>query len=399
MLHNDDIRSRIARALPEVVAIRRDLHAHPELGYEEHRTSKVISDELTRIGVEHVTGLAGGTGVLAHLPSTAGDDASSIALRADIDALPIEELTGAPHASTSPGVMHACGHDGHTANLLGVARVLNQLTHRPNPVTLLFQPAEEGGAGAKKMCEDGALAGTRLGPPVTRIYGLHGWPELPVGTAACKPGPLLAATDAFDVVIHGKQTHAAYPHLGVDPIVAASHVISALQTVASRCVAPTESCIVTVGQVHAGTARNIIPHEARLSGTARTLSELTRKRVRDAFRRVVEQTAGAHGCTATITWSPGYPVTSNDPETTERFFALARKTLGDESVFVVPEPSMGGEDFAFYGQIVPACFFLIGVRPRGRDSYPFLHQPTFDFNDDALPVGMELMCGLALAEN
>ncbi len=394
------LRELIQKELPELTAIRRDLHAHPELGYQERRTSGVVVRELARLGIAHRAGYAGGTGVVAHLPATVsgGDSQGAIGLRADMDALPIEERTGVAYASTTRGVMHACGHDGHTTNLLGVARVLSKV-ERPRPVTLIFQPAEEGGAGGKRMCEEGALRGDGgggLGAPVSEIYGLHGWPQLALGKVATRPGPLLAATDNFVVTVRGRQSHAAQPHLGHDPIVCASAMIGALQTIASRAVSPTDSVVVTVGTIQGGTARNIIPEAVTFAGTVRTLTPETRETARERFFALVRGVAAGHACEAQIAWEEGYPVTRNDPEATERFFAVARETLGAARVEEVPAPTMGGEDFSYYGQHVPACFFVLGLLEEGRAEMPALHQPEFDFNDAALPVGIEMMCALAL---
>lgn len=400
---SDQTTSLIRAALPDLIAIRHDLHAHPELGYQEKRTSGVVVRELSRLGVAHKAGLAGGTGVVAHIPATTGATDGTIALRADMDALPIVERTGKPYASTTPGTMHACGHDGHTANLLGVARVLTQLGHRPRPVTLIFQPAEEGGAGGKKMCEEGVLLGSKgggLGPRVESIYGLHGWPQLPVGVVATRPGPLLAATDNFVVVVKGTQAHAAYPQLSRDPIVAAAHVVTALQTIASRAVGPLDSVVVTVGAIQGGTARNIIPESVKLVGTVRTLEAGVRATAKERFFAIVQHTARAHGCEGQIQWEEGYPVTSNDRGATERFFSIARAAFGDAAVAIVGNPTMGGEDFSYYGQQVPACFFVLGLCPpermpdQGGAGYPSLHQPEFDFNDEALEMGIRTMIEL-----
>ncbi len=393
-----DLRPLIREALPDLVRIRHDLHAHPELGYQERRTSRVVTDELARLGVAHKGGLAGGTGVLAYIPPTNPRDEAkgSIALRADMDALPIAEKTGKPYASKTPGVMHACGHDGHTTNLLGVARVLSRLEHRPNPVTLVFQPAEEGGAGGKRMCDDGVLAGTVLGPKVREIFGLHGWPQYNVGVVGSRPGPMLAATDAINVTIRGTQAHAAYPQYSADPVVAMSQIIVALQSIASRNVAPQDSIVVTIATVQGGTARNIIPSEVSFTGTMRTLLPETRVHGKKRFYEITEGIARAMGCRADITWEPGYPVTFNDAGSTEKFFRIAQGAIGAERVRPVPYPSLGGEDFSFYGQIVPACFFILGVKPENTEEYPSLHQPEYDFNDDALETGVELMCRLAL---
>lgn len=395
-----DIRSLIARELPSLVELRHDLHRHPELAYQEKRTSEVVARELSAIGVKHVAGLAGGTGVVAHIPPTdpARANSPAIALRADMDALPIEERTGLPYASTKPGLMHACGHDGHTANLIGVARVLTKLTHRPNPVTLLFQPAEEGGAGAKRLCEDGALSGKVIGPRVGVVFGLHGWPQFEVGTVGSRPGALLAATDNIVVTIRGTGAHAAYPQYANDPILAASHVVAALQSIVARNTSPFDSVVVTIATMNAGTARNIIPETATFAGTIRTIKAETRVATKARFFQVVENTARAFGCRAEIDWQEGYPVTFNDPDTTARFDRVARDTFGAARVVDIPTPTMGGEDFSYYGEHAPGCFFVLGVRPKGRDSYPTLHQPEYDFNDEALETGIEAMVALALSE-
>lgn len=396
-----DVHALIQADLPDLISIRHDLHRHPEIMFEETRTCQVVQQHLTDLGVPFKAGLAGGTGVVAHLPATNGGS-ETVALRADMDALPILEETGKAYASENEGVMHACGHDGHTAILLGAARALSKLEERPNAVTFVFQPAEEGGAGGQKMCEDGALlgeAGGGVGSPVTRIFGLHGWPQMPLGTVATRPGPLLAATDEFEITIRGVQAHAAYPHLGRDPIVAASALIGALQSIASRTVSPIDSVVVTVGRIHAGSAKNVIPESAHLEGTIRTLRAETRTEATHRLKLIADQVATAYGCRADVDLQEGYPVTSNDPELVDHFNKVAQETIGAERVGHVDEPSMGGEDFSFYGHHVPACFYLLGLLPDGEDPLriPQLHQPTFDFNDGAIATGVEMMCRLALA--
>lgn len=399
MLTADALRSRIRDVLPEFIRIRHDLHAHPELAYQEKRTSQIVAAELKKMGVQHVAGLAGGTGVLGYIPPTrpGAEKLGSIALRADMDALPILEKTGASYASKTPGVMHACGHDGHTANLLAVAKVLTSLDDRPHGVTLVFQPAEEGGAGGKRMCEDGALDGSKIGTAVREIFGLHGWPHYDLGVVGSKPGPLLAATDNFVVRIKGTQSHAAYPQLSADPIVAVAHVITALQTICSRNIAPQDSIVVTVATINGGTARNIIPADVSFSGTMRTLKPETRTLGKRRFYEIAQSVAAAMGCRAEIDWEEGYPVTFNDEQLTSKFFRIAEQTVGANRVAHVPTPSLGGEDFSYYGHHVPACFFILGVKPKDRETYPSLHQPEYDFNDDALETGVEVMCRLALA--
>jgi len=396
------LRDIVRADLPELVAIRHDLHRHPELGYEEERTSGVVQRELKAAGVAFRAGVAR-TGVVAHIPATERTDRPAVALRADMDALPIVEATGRPYASSRPGVMHACGHDGHTTILIGAARALSRVARRPNPVTFLFQPAEEGGAGGERMCDEGALLGDEgggVGPRVGSIFGLHGWPQLPLGVVATRPGPLLAATDDFVVKVRGVGGHAAFPHLARDPVVAAAHVVTALQTIASRSTSPLDSVVCTVGKIAGGSANNVIPPEVELVGTVRTLRAETRRMARERFFTLVEATAAAFGCRAEIDWQDGYPATFNDAALTERFFAVARDGLGAERVAVAPEPVMGGEDFSYYGRHVPACFYMLGLLAPGADpaAVPLLHQPEFDFNDDAIATGVEMMCRLALAE-
>jgi amidohydrolase len=399
----EQVRSLIQAALPDLVALRHDLHRHPELSYQEKRTSSVVQRELSKLNVAFKPGLGGGTGVVAHIPATfaAANEKPAVALRADMDALPIIEHTGKPYSSIHPGVMHACGHDGHTTMLLGVARVLSALPVRPNAVTLIFQPAEEGGGGGEVMCKEGVLQGENgggIGPHVGRIFGLHGWPSLPVGVVQSRPGPMFANTDDFVITVRGMQAHAAYPHLGRDPIVAAAHVITALQTLSSRNTNPLQSMVVTVGQINAGTANNIIPETCTLVGTIRTLTPQMRAFAKERFFGVVQQTADAFDCKAEIDWQDGYPATINDAKMTEHFFAVARDTLGSDRVQHMPDPTMGGEDFSYFAQQVPACFFALGLIPKGVDRFPSLHQPDFDFNDDAIPTGVELFCKLATAE-
>jgi hippurate hydrolase len=391
------VKSLIEGELPSLVALRRDLHAHPELSYEERRTSEVVQRELAAIGVEFKPGLGKGTGVLGYLPATQPTSRGAVALRADMDALPIEEKTGKAYSSCTSGVMHACGHDGHTTILIGAARVLSKM-ERPRPVAFVFQRAEVGGGGADVMCKEGVLAGEPgggIGAPVETIFGLHGWPNFELGKVASKPGPLLAATDDFVVTIRGTGSHAAYPQFARDAILTSAQIITALQSIVSRNVPPLDSVVVSVGAINAGTADNIIPETVRFIGTVRTVSRTMRALAKTRFYEIVEGTAAAMGCRAEISWREGYPVTSNDAAATERFFEIARATVGEDRVETVEAPTMGGEDFSYYGQYAKACFFLLGLRPKGVKEYPTLHQPDFDFNDDALAPGIEMMCALA----
>ena len=393
-----NIENLIAAELSRIVEIRHDLHAHPELGYEEVRTSKVVQDELTRENIKFVAGLAGGTGVLGYLPATKDPEKSpTIALRADMDALPIEENSGKAYASKTKGKMHACGHDGHTSILLGAARVLNK-HERPNNVLLVFQPAEEGGGGGRKMCEDGVLNGKLLGKPVQRIYGLHGYPLLQVGELGTRTGALLASADCFEITITGKGGHAAMPHFGIDPIVVASHIVVALQTIASRNVSPLDSIVVTIGKVEAGTTNNVIPNEAKLIGTLRTLTAATRELGEEKIKRIAKDVAQAFGATAKTEWLYGYPVTWNDADATADFRKAIEPVFGNKLQREDVEPVMGAEDFSFYGEHVPACFYWLGLLNPDQERYPNLHAPEFDFNDAAIPVGIRAMCTLALSE-
>jgi amidohydrolase len=392
------IRDVVADRLGDITAIRRDLHQHPELMFEEHRTSELVQRELRDAGVEFVAGLAKGTGVLAHLPATVGEPLPAIALRADMDALPIRETTGKPYASQHDGVMHACGHDGHTATLLGAAKVLAALPQRPRPVTFLFQPAEEGGAGGKFMVQDGALDGSRIGPPVTQIFGLHGWPFLPVGQVATCVGPMLAATDQFTIRVQGKGCHAALPHHGRDPVLAAAQIVNLAQSLAARGTDPLDSLVVSITTIHGGDAFNVIPDEVTMTGTMRTLVDETRRSTKARFLELIDATARGLGCTAEVEWVEGYPVTRNHPEAVERFRTVAGGALGEGRVVDFGKPIMGGEDFSFYCDVVPACFFALGLLRDGDDpeQVPQLHQSTFDFNDAALATGVEVFVQLAV---
>ena len=402
MALSQSVKDTIHNELDEIVAIRHDLHKNPELSFHEERTSKVVQRELDRLGIAYKANMAGGTGVVAFIPSTEVDESvPSVALRADMDALPITEQTGIAYSSTRDGVMHACGHDGHTSILLGVARVLNSLETRPNNVTLVFQPAEESGGGGQRFCAEGMLegsAGGGIGSRVGRIFGLHGWPSLKLGTARTKPGPLMASTDEFVITVRGKGGHAARPHLTRDPIVAASAIVMSLQTIVSRSTSPVDSVVCTIGRIEGGTVDNVIPEAVELEGTTRALTPQMRKLAEERLREISESVAKAHGCTVEIRWNVGYPVVHNDRAMVEKFFGLAGRVLGEENVTLAEAPVMGGEDFAYYAEHVPACFYFLGLCPKGDGSYPEIHTPRFDFNDKAIPLGMELMTRLAIEQ-
>ena len=386
------IESLIEKQLPGSIQIRHGLHRIPELGYQEFKTATAIRAELSRLGISFVEGVANApTATVAWV----GDvHKPCIALRADIDALPILEQTGAAYASTHPGMMHACGHDGHTATLLGVAAILKSIESTLQVcVKFLWQPAEEGGGGGKRLVAAGVLDG-RIGPKVSAIFGLHGWPGLKVGVIATKPGALLAATDQLTAVFTGRGCHGAFPHLGRDPIVCACEAVINLQQVVSRDFDPIEPVVVTVGKFNAGTAVNIIPDTATIEVTVRTLTDSGRKRIAELVERRLNGIATAGGCTVKIDWTEGYPATVNDPAMYDYVAKTARTTFGPQRFFPVGSPSMGGEDFAFYLEKVPGCFFLVGVQPMEATDYPSLHSDHFDFTDGAMAVGMRMFLEL-----
>lgn len=382
--------------LASLTQIRHDLHAHPQLAFDETYANNLVTSELTHLNIPHHSPIAQ-TGVVAWID---GDDKSQArALRADMDALPITEQTSAPYTSTNPGCMHACGHDGHTTILIGAARILAKLAATsplPYPVKFLFQPAEEQEGGAELMIQHGALTEQFGDFQTKRIYGLHGWPGLKVGQLATKPGPLLASADTFQITVTGRGGHAAMPHTTADPITAAAHIVTALQTIVARNTDPTDPAVVTVGTFNAGSIENVIPQSATLTGTTRAITETTRDFLHQRVIEIAQHIAAAHNTSAQVDINRGYPVTLNNPEATDTVLNTARNLLGEHNVILAPNPSMGAEDFAYYSQQIPACFYLIGLCPPDQDTFPNLHTPQFDFNDDALKTGLTMMCHLAL---
>ncbi|MDB5295923.1 MAG: hypothetical protein JWO31_1906 [Phycisphaerales bacterium] len=390
---NGGLAEAVSSHLPRLTDLRHRLHRIPELSFQEHETAAAVRAELDRLGIPYVAGIEGAaTGTVAWI----GDPAKPcVALRADIDALPIVEQTGVPYASTHAGRMHACGHDGHTTMLLGAAAVLKAM-ERDLPVCVKFvwQPAEEGGGGGRVMCEAGVLDG-RVGPKASAVFGLHGWPGLPVGTVATKPGALLAATDSFAATFVGRGCHGAFPHMGVDPIVTACEAVLNLQQFVSRELDPTDQGVVTVGKVYAGTATNIIPDEATIEGTARTLHPAARAAIQASIRRRCQGIAAANNCQVRFAWTDGYPPTINDPAMADYVAATAKRALGPDRYLTATRASMGGEDFAYYLEQVPGCFFLVGVERPGAPAGPPLHSDRFDFADAAIPVGVRMFVELA----
>ena len=374
---------------PGVVADRRDIHQHPELAYEEKRTSALVEARLRELGLEVRTGV-GGTGVVGLLRGRSAG--KTVLLRADMDALPIREENQAPYASRHPGVMHACGHDAHTAILLGVARVLvDRRAEIPGTVKFMFQPAEEGGAGALRMIEDGVLED----PSVDAAFGLHVDTERYVGQVALRPGPAMASSDRFTITVRGKGGHAASPQRTVDPIVIGAHIVTALQTIVSREVSPSQPAVVTVASMVAGTTYNVIPDTATIQGTVRAYRDKVRQHVEDRLGEVARGVAAAMRATAEVDYRSGCPALENDAEKVELVRAALGELLGPAAV-LVREPVMGAEDFAFILQRVPGAFMHLGVRDPGWESPRPVHTATFDLNEDALPVGVAALAATAL---
>jgi amidohydrolase len=391
------VRGFIAEEAAHATALRRELHTHPETCYEEVRTSARIRAELDAAGIVHVDGLAGGTGTIAFLGGASG---SAVGLRADIDGLPIVEEGSPAWKSRTDGRMHACGHDGHTAILVGAARVLKRLSQEaplPNPVRFLFQPAEEGGAGGRRMVEDGALDARPEGPAVRRIYGLHNFPGVPLGVLQTRRGALFASSDRFEIEIRGKAAHAAWPHHGHDPILAGSAIVAALQGIVARELDPLDAGVGSVTIFESGTAMNQIPATARLQGTARALREETRSHIERRIGEIARDVARAHRCDAEPRYIRGYPVTKNDDASVAEFERIVREDVTAQRLEHMDVPVMGGEDFAFYAEKVPACFYILGMED-GVWKSAHLHQPNYDFNDAAIPHGIEAMVMLALAD-
>ena len=372
------IRNRFAELHDEITAWRRDFHEHPEILYEVHRTADIVADKLREFGCDEVVEGIGRTGVVGVIKGREGGSGKVIGLRADMDALPMTERTGLPHASKTPGAMHACGHDGHTAILLGAAKYLSETRNFDGTVVVIFQPAEEGGAGGLAMVEDGLMDRWNI----DEVYGLHNMPGIPAGEFAIRPGALLASADEFNIQIKGVGGHAAQPHTTVDPVVAAAHVIVALQSVASRNADPTKSLVVSVCTVKSDTeAHNIIPGAVALRGTVRALDPELREMAEARIRNLVTATAAAFGAEAEIDYKRGYPVTMNSPEQTDFAADMAEAVSG--RVDREAAPVLAAEDFAYMLEARPGAYIMLG---NGVDR-PAVHHTEYDFNDDAIPAG------------
>jgi amidohydrolase len=379
---------------PQLQEIRRDLHAHPELRYEETRTSEVVARELAACGIEVHRGL-GGTGVVGVL--RAGSSPRLLGLRADMDALPIAEVNEFAHRSRHAGKMHACGHDGHTAMLLGAARHLAATRQFDGGVVFIFQPAEEGGAGAQKMIDDGLFERW----PCAAVYAMHNWPGLKVGQFGFNPGPLMASGNLFEIRIKGKGAHAALPHLGVDPVMVAVQVAQGLQTIVTRAKKPIDAAVLSITVLRAGDTHNVVPDEALLGGTVRTFDERVTDLIESRMREVATLTAAAHGAQAEVSFNRYYPPTVNHPAETTFVADVAAAMVGEANVVRQHEPAMTAEDFSFMLKARPGSYFVIGNgdgahREMGHGIGPcMLHNPSYDFNDELIPLGATAWVRLA----
>ena len=370
--------NRVADLQNEIAEWRHDIHAHPELLFDVNRTAGMAAEKLREFGCDEVVTGIGRTGVVGVIHGRKGNSDKVIGMRADMDALPIEEETGLAYKSTVPGKMHACGHDGHTAMLLGAARYLAETRNFAGTAVVIFQPAEEGGAGGKVMVDDGMMERFKI----DEVYGMHNHPGMPVGEFALRPGPLMAAADFLTIDIEGKGGHAAHPNAAVDTIVVGGQMINAIQSIVSRNIDPLEPAVVSITQFHAGSTHNIIPQTAQLHGTARSLSPQVRDLLEKRLHEVVERTAAVYGAKAKLTYERGYPTVINHVAQTDFAANVAREIAGKDKVSTDMAPVMGGEDFAFMLEARPGAFIFVG----NGDSAS-LHHPQYNFNDEAIPFG------------
>lgn len=373
----------------ELTALRRDLHANPEIGFKELRTSGIVAGALEALGIEVHRGI-GGTGVVGVVRGKKSDSGRMIGIRADMDALPIVEENDVAHCSVNSGLMHACGHDGHTAILLGTAKYLAENRNFNGSAVLIFQPAEEGLGGAKAMLDDGLFDKF----PCDAIYALHNWPALPAGVIGINPGPMMAASDRFEIKIEGRGGHGAHPYQTIDPIIVAAQIITALQTIVSRNVHPVESAVISLGHIQAGNAAapSVIPSHATLIGTVRTFSDDVQKLVESRMRTLVATIADAFGAKAELNYQRSYPATINSADEANFLADVATELFGEQKVVRNLIPSMGSEDFSFMLQQRPGAYFRLGQ--GGAEDGKLLHNPKFDFNDEVIPVGSAMFAAL-----
>jgi len=372
--------NRLTELQPEIMAWRRDLHAHPEVMYDVHRTAAFVTERLKAFGCDEVVTGLGQTGVVGVIKGRkpAAGKSNVIGLRADMDALPIDEETNLPYASKSPGKMHACGHDGHTAMLLGAAQYLAETRDFAGDAVVIFQPAEEGGAGAAAMIKDGLMDRFKI----DQVYGMHNNPGMPIGSFALRPGPIMAAMDRISIQIEGKGGHAAYPHKTIDSVLVGSQLVMALQTIVSRSVNPLESAVLSICEFHAGHAGNVIPNSAELRGTVRTLKPEVRDLMEKRMNEVVNGVALQTGAKIVLDYDRGYPVVVNHRAETEMAVRIASEVSGAEKVNTDMPPVMGAEDFAYMLEARPGAFIFMG----NGDSAG-LHHPAYNFNDEAIVYG------------
>ena len=377
------VKNRFAELLPEITGWRRDFHEHPEILFDTHRTAARVAELLKEFGCDEVVTGIGRTGVVGVIKGRTDTKGRVIGLRADMDALPIIEATGLDYASKTKGAMHACGHDGHTAMLLGAAKYLAETRNFDGTTIVIFQPAEEGGGGGREMCEDGMME--RFG--IQEVYGMHNWPGQPVGSFAIRPGAFFAATDQFEIVVEGKGGHAAKPHETIDTTVVASQIVIAFQTIASRNVDPVSQLVVSVTSFETESkAFNVIPQKVTLRGTVRTLDKAVRKLAETRLVKIAEATAEAYGAKANINYMRGYPVMVNSEEQTEFAAKVASKVSGNCGAAPL---IMGGEDFAFMLEERPGAYILVG-----NGDTAMVHHPEYNFNDDAIPAGCSWWAGI-----
>ena len=370
--------NRFADFHDEITEWRRDIHAHPELLFDVHRTAGIVEQKLREFGVDEVVPGIAQTGVVGVIRGRDTGSGKVIGLRADMDALPIQEIRDLPHKSTVDGKMHACGHDGHTAMLLGAAKYLSETRNFDGTAIVIFQPAEEGGGGGQVMVQEGMME--RFG--IQEVYGMHNSPGLPVGQFATRPGPLMAAADFFELTIEAKGGHAARPHACVDPIIVASHLVQAFQTIVSRNADPVDSAVISVTTIEAGDTNNVIAQTAHMSGTVRTLTPEMRDLVEQRMGELCEHIGPAFGAKINFFFDRQYPITTNHGEQTAFAASVARQIAGDDKVIDDAPPVMGGEDFSFMLEARPGCFVFVGQGDTAG-----LHHPEYDFNDEIIPIG------------